>query len=84
MSTSQVKLTTLRLQAVGLAKSLKPESVLVSHSHPCTDAVTESQSRGMLGHLVLDSDLDAFSQYPSLGSFTTPAAQLIVETREVA
>ena len=38
----------------------------------------------MLGRLVLDSDLDAFSQYPSLGSFATPAAQLIAETREVA
>ena len=33
--------------------------------------------------LVPDSGLDASSQYPSLGSFTTPAARLMVETRGV-
>lgn len=41
------------------------------------------QSRGMPG-LVMDSDLDAFSQYPSHGSFATPASRLIAETRGVA
>ena len=38
---------------------------------------------GMLVGLVPDSGLDASSQYPSLGSFTTPAARLMVETRGV-
>ncbi len=33
--------------------------------------------------LVPDSGLDASSQYPSLGSFTTPVARLMVETRGV-
>ena len=33
--------------------------------------------------LVQDSGLDASSQYPSLGSFTTPVARLMVETRGV-
>ena len=33
------------------------------------------------GRLVVDSDLDAFSQYPSHGSFATPVARLIAETR---
>lgn len=39
---------------------------------------------GMPGRLVTDSDLDAFSQYPSHGSFATPATRLIAETRGVA
>lgn len=38
----------------------------------------------MPGDLAMDSDLDASSQYPSHGGFTTPAARLIVETRGVA
>ena len=38
---------------------------------------------GMPVGLVSDSGLDASSQYPSLGSFTTPAARLMVETRGV-
>jgi len=33
------------------------------------------------GRLVMDSGLDAFSQYPSHGSFATPATRLIAETR---
>ena len=39
---------------------------------------------GVPGHLVLDSGLDAFSQYPSHGSFATPASRLIAETRGAA
>ena len=39
--------------------------------------------RSMPG-LVVDSGLDAFSQYPSRGSVTTLAARPIVETRDVA
>ena len=39
--------------------------------------------RGMPG-LVVDSGLDAFSQYPSRGSLTAVAARPTVETRDVA
>jgi hypothetical protein len=38
----------------------------------------------MPGRLVVDSDLDAFSQYPSHGSLATPADRLIAETRGAA
>lgn len=39
--------------------------------------------RGMHG-LVMDSDLDASSQYPSPDGLATPETQLIAETNEVA
>lgn len=42
-----------------------------------------THTRGMPG-LAMDSGLDAFSQYPSLGSFTAPASRLTVEARAVA
>ena len=43
-----------------------------------------SQPRGLPGGLVKDSDLEASSQYPSLGSFATPVSRLIAETRGVS
>ena len=39
---------------------------------------------GVPGRLVVDSGLDAFSQYPSHDSFATPATRLIAETRGAA
>ena len=41
------------------------------------------QAKGYAVRLVTDSGLDAFSQYPSLGSLAAPATRLTAETRAV-
>lgn len=44
-------------------------------------SVTAKIPEGCATCLAMDSGLDAFSQYPSHGSFATPVARLIAETR---
>lgn len=46
--------------------------------------LSHSGAKGVPGRLVVDSGLDAFSQYPSHDSFATPATRLIAETRGAA
>ena len=47
----------------------------------CCGTYPFASQRGVPGHLVVDSDLDAFSQYPSLDSIATPVYRLIADTR---
>lgn len=58
----------------------------ITHIQPGdpASALCSTKPRGMPGRLVTDSDLDAFSQYPSHGSFATLVARPIAETRGVA
>lgn len=55
-----------------------------SNLHSCHTVVDTSLdlSKGYAS-LVMDSDLDAFSQYPSLGSVATPVDRLTAETSGV-
>ena len=58
---------------------------IAPQSHgPCCNTQRLTDQRGMPGRLVVDSGLDASSQYPSHDSLATPVNQLIAETRGAA
>jgi len=57
---------------------------LLGPTHRQLWMVTLGSQRGVPGHLVVDSDLDAFSQYPSHDSIATPVYRLIADTRGAA
>ena len=60
----------------------EPLWLAVPQQQHCLTTAWRSLGACQVG-LVPDSGLDASSQYPSLGSFTTPVARLMVETRGV-
>ena len=70
---------------LAVERTVIPE--LKAHS-PCREGCDLSHKHKPLGknmpqRLAMDSDLDAFSRYPSLGSLVTAGSRLITETREV-
>ena len=69
-------------RTLGMQESRRASSGGLALAQPglCSTIMT----RGMPGRLVLDSGLDAFSQYPSHGSLATPVIRLIAETRGAA
>ena len=75
------------LTEVGLHTTLSPGRSHTQGHHRVGASLSTLQFCQGVCHrvrLVTDSGLDASSQYPSHGSFTTPVARLIAETRGVA